>query len=191
MNTFSKPLVLVLLLLCGIATGNASLADDASATQEPGVWQKHDYRFNFLGFTTTYSCGGLADQLRSLLLIAGARPDVKSIAAACSRGYGRPDRFATAYLTFYTLAAPGADKTVDGAPVDGTWKSVNITNRSPREMRSGDCELVEQFRDQVLPLFTTRNLENRTACVPHQDSGSGYSLKFDSFTAIPKKAANK
>jgi hypothetical protein len=93
-------------LLCGIPWV-ASRADDAPTK---GVWQKHEYRFSFFGFTTTYSCDGLADKLKLLLIAAGARMDAKSQPAACTNGFGRPDRFASAYLTFYTLAAPGADQ---------------------------------------------------------------------------------
>jgi hypothetical protein len=45
---------------------------------------------------------------------------------------------------------------------------------------------VEQFRSNVLPMFTTRNVENRTTCIPHQESGSVIDLKFESFAAAPK-----
>jgi hypothetical protein len=44
---------------------------------------------------------------------------------------------------------------------------------------------VEQFRSNVLPMFTTRNVEDHTTCVPHQDSGSLISLRFESFAAPP------
>ena len=61
----------------------------------------------------------------------------------------------------------------------------------PRELARGDCELVEQFKSNVLPMFTTRNLENRTTCIPHQDSGSNIDLKFETFgvPAKPKRPA--
>jgi hypothetical protein len=49
----------------------------------------------------------------------------------------------------------------------------------------GDCELVEQFRDKVLPMFLTRNLNNQVTCVPHEDSGSNFNLSFDVFAPEP------
>ena len=61
-----------------------------------------------MGFTTTYSCDGLADKLRMLLLAAGARADVKSQPGACAAPFGRPDKFARADLTFSTLAPADA-----------------------------------------------------------------------------------
>jgi len=60
---------------------------------------------------------------------------------------------------------------------------VAFSARSPRELALGDCELVEQFRSTVVPMFATRNLDNRTTCVPHQLSGSTIDLKFESFAA--------
>jgi hypothetical protein len=64
---------------------------------------------------------------------------------------------------------------------------VTFANRTPRDLAIGDCELVEHFRTQVLPLFSTRNVANNTTCIPHQDSGSVINLKFDSSAAIPAK----
>jgi hypothetical protein len=166
-----------------------SVADDAPARQ-PGVWQKHQYSFEFLGFTSTYSCDGLADKIEVLLLAAGARRDSKSYPGACANGFGSPDKFARAELTFYTLTPSGtlAPSGIDtsGKPVDGVWRPVVFADRSPRELTTGDCELVEQFRNNVLPMFTTRNAEDHITCVPHQNSGSLISLRFESFAAAPR-----
>jgi hypothetical protein len=163
-------------------------ADPSSAAQDRGVWQKHEYSFAFMGFTTTYSCDGLADKIKLLLIAAGARRDAQSRPGACASGFGRPDKFARAYLTFYTLTPPRADTPAESKPVDATWRSVWFTDRSPRELNTGDCELIEQFRSNVLPMFTTRTIDNRTTCVPHQNSGSVISLKFESFAALPRAA---
>jgi hypothetical protein len=65
------------------------------------------------------------------------------------------------------------------------WRLVAFADRSPREVALGDCELIEQFRDKVLPMFTTRNIDNRMTCVPHQLSGSGINLKFEVFAGSP------
>jgi hypothetical protein len=68
---------------------------------------------------------------------------------------------------------------------------VALADRSPREVRLGDCELVEQFRDKVLPMFTTRNVENRMTCVPNQLSGSVINLTFEVFAGLaPYRAGN-
>jgi len=170
-------------VICGFSI-MAFAGKSSAADPEQGVWQKHEYGFQFLGFTTTYSCDGLATKLQLLLIAAGARADAKSTSGACSRGYGTPDKFARAYLKFYTLAPVG---TADDAspPINGAWRLVALADRSPRELRLGDCELVEQFRDTVLPMFTTRNVDNRMTCVPNQLSGSVINLKFEVFAGLP------
>ncbi len=142
-----------------------------------------------MGFTSTYSCDGLADKIKVLLIAAGARPDAKSRAGACASGFGRPDKFARAYLIFYTLAPASSIAPEGGKPVAAVWKPVSFAYRSPRELGNGDCELIEQFHNNVLPLFTTRNVDNRTTCVPHQESGSNISLNFESLAALPPRAA--
>jgi hypothetical protein len=160
-------------------------ADDAASTATPGTWQSHKYTFQFLGFTSTYSCDGVADKLKVLLLAAGARKDVKSQPGACASGFGRPDKFARADLTFATLAPTQGNAPSDTKPVNGAWRTVTLAARSPRELHVGDCELVEQFRSQVLPMFTTRNVMSNTTCIPHQESGSVIDLKFEVFAPVP------
>jgi hypothetical protein len=186
-------------VVCGaMFLSTASLADDnappagtgdtgdTAATPGGGTWQSHKYTFQFLGFTSTYSCDGLADKLKVVLLAAGARRDVKAVPGACASGFGRPDKFARADLTFYTLA-PADPNAAAGGGVPGAWRSVTFTARQPRELGPGDCELMEQFRQQVLPLFNTRDVVSNTTCVPHQESGSNIDLRFEAFAAVPSK----
>src|ERR1700761_3306459 len=177
----STPALKVIIAALGLSLSVAALP----AAREPGVWVKHDTVFQFMGFTSTYSCDGLAYKLRILLIAAGARADAKSTADACSSGYGRPDKFARARLIFYTLA-PATAGGSDGVPVDGNWRSVVFADRSPRDLRLGDCELVEQFRDKILPMFATRQVESGMTCIPNQLSGSLISLKFDALSAAPQ-----
>lgn len=174
----------------------------AAAPVEPGTWQKHKYTFNFMGFTTTYSCDGLADKLKLLLLAAGARKDVKAYSGACAAPFGRPDKFASADLVFYTLVPnDGAGSTAAPAPAPkskpskeppepttygrGTWRPVVFTPYSPRSLAVGDCELIEQFQNFLLPMFATRDVVNHTSCIPHQDSGSRVDLEFQAFAPAP------
>jgi hypothetical protein len=172
-------------LFASLLIPSTSSADEPSA-QERGIWQKHEYSFVFMGFTSTYSCDGLADKIKLLLIAAGARQDAKSQPGACANGFGRPDKFARASLTFYTLVPSGTDTPPGTKQVDAVWRPVSISDRSPRDLGTGDCELVEQFRNNVLPIFTTRNVEDGTSCVPHQNSGSNISLRFESFAAAPR-----
>jgi hypothetical protein len=167
---------------------SAALADDSTPASSAGTWQQHKFSFQFLGFTSTYSCDGLADKLKKLLIAAGAS-DVKSQPGACASGFGRPDKFARADLTFSTLAPLDGGASAGTKPVNGTWRAVAFAQHSPRDLQLGDCELIEQFKQQVLPMFTTRNVASDTTCVPHQESGSNINLRFDAFAAAPPQTA--
>jgi hypothetical protein len=188
MNTRWKLAALAGIVLCpALLVSRTSFADEPAAAAA-GVWQKHEYSFKYMGFTATYSCDGLADKLKILLIAAGARHDAKSQPGACASGFGRPDKFANATLTFYTLAPADAGTSPDAKPVGAAWRSVALSARSPRELALGDCEVVDQFRNSVLPMFTTRNVVNHTSCIPFQLSGSNIDLRFESLAAAPSAA---
>jgi hypothetical protein len=174
-------MALVLLLSASAPAG----ADQPAAAN--GSWQKHEYSFVSMGFTSTYSCDGLADQLKRLLLAAGARADAKASAGPCPSDFGHPEKLARADLVFYTLTPDSGGKPAEGPRAEGAWRPVLLARSSPRELGLGDCELVEQFRAQLLPMFATRGIEDKTTCIPHQDSGSVIYLHFESFAALPSK----
>lgn len=186
MNTPSRSAALAVVLCPALLIARGGFAGEpAAAARDAGVWQKHEYSFVYMGVTSTYSCDGLADKLKILLIAAGARPDARSQPGACASGFGHPDKFARASLTFYTLAPVAADAQSGVTPVTAVWRPVALSARSPRELSTGDCEVVEQFRYNVLPLFTTRGVENHTTCIPHQLSGSTIDLRFESLAAAP------
>jgi hypothetical protein len=89
---------------------------------------------------------------------------------------------------FYTLAQVSNANNAR-TPVNVMWRSLVIADHSPHKLRRGDCELVEQFRDKVLPLFKTRNVESGMTCVPNQLSGSVIKLNFEVLTG--SSAAHK
>jgi len=176
-------------LLIATAASAAAMAEPQSTA--PGSWQPHELEFQFVGFTTTYSCDGLEAKLRLLLGQLGARPGFSVQTYGCARGPGMPDKFARARLQFSTLQpAAGAEAGTSTAaaaqtPVTGAWKNVTLAPQRPYALASGDCELIEQFRDRVLPLFATRAVQNQISCVPHEVP-AGYSLGMEVF-ALPGK----
>ncbi len=163
--------------LAGFALSTLALS---AAAAEPGSWQQHDIQFRYMGFTSIYSCDGLADRLKELLLYAGARADAKSRSAGCTELSG-PDPMAGARLTFSTVAGdPKAD-----APAGMVWRKLRFANGTPRDLQSGECELIEQFRDEVLKkAFTLRNLTSRTSCFPHQ-ANQRFDISFE--VLVPAK----
>jgi hypothetical protein len=44
------------------------------------------------------------------------------------------------------------------------WRKVRLRYGSPSDFKVSDSELLAQFRDRLLPLFTIRNTVDRTHC---------------------------
>ena len=134
-------------LLIGWAAGAHSVhaavhTDDTSAGDVVnGTWQHHKATFNYVGFTTLYTCDGLEDHVRQILVHLGARKDARVSASGCPGPYNAPSRTAWVNADFYTLA-PAAEA---GAPdtVKARWTALEVTPRRPNFMGDGDCELVQ------------------------------------------------
>ena len=186
------PLALVWLTGFGLSS-LAWTAEAPSGGAEPGVWQQHELELDYMGFTSTYSCDGLQSKLELLLHELKVRADAKVETYGCDRGYGTPSRFPRAKLTFATLkpvdaAAPSATAPA-AAAVPGSWQAVELEPHRPFNLQDGDCELMEQFRDKVLPAFATRAAQIRTQCVPYQDTGGPFSLRLQVFAPAAPAAS--
>ena len=170
------PFALIFMVFGAPALAVADVSDGGS----PGAWQAHKYEFQFMGVTSTYSCDGLGDKLQLLLRLAGARGDMR-VAPFCARGFGVPDKLAQAAISFSSLQPVADGSSTSASPlVSGAWRHIELATGRPRELRDGDCELMEQFRDSVLRMFATRNVQTHGECIPNQASGF-FSLQFDVF----------
>ena len=68
------------------------------------------------------------------------------------------------------------------------WKPVNLKlDDFDTVSSSGNCELLDQIRTKILPLFATRDLDYQSNCIPHQASITGGSLKVTVPFADPKE----
>lgn len=138
----------------------------ANAQTISAQWAQREATFHYSGFTTDYSCDGIRYKIRLLLNTMGAR-DVK-VNGICTGPFGAPEPFHTLKLSFSVpVPAKSGDKS-ESFPAE--WREVSVSALHPLDLEWGDCELVEQLRDQVLPLFDPRDVVNKTACVPHQNS---------------------
>jgi hypothetical protein len=181
------------LAACSLLLSVAALAQAspqaASAPPAWAVWTPKELRFTYMGFTSYYSCDGLRDKMRVILLQLGARPDMKLRELPCAGQLGRPTEFPGVTVNMNVLTA--FDPTRANAketPVPAHWKSIMIsTDRDPLR-EAGDCELIEQVKSRVLPLFTTRNVEYRSTCIPNQLQIGGTQLKAEVLIADDQNA---
>ena len=155
-------------------TGAGPVATPAAASSV-AQWHEQTMKFTYDGITTLYTCDGLEDKVRVILLAFGARNDVKVRATGCDRGSNLPSRFAWVEATYSNLVPSGIEATGQGA-VKTTWLPIEIAPNRPNFMGAGECELIESMRDALSKGFTLRNVQYRTSCVPHQVTLGSYAV---------------
>jgi hypothetical protein len=134
------------------------------------VWTAKSYNFTFHGFTSHYSCTGLRDKMRVILLRLGARSDLDLQARGCGAGDSNVSAFPGVMIKMNVLAPVGGDVTVAPGtqPVTAQWQEINLTyGKDPVDV-AGDCELIEQVKQYILPLFNTKDVAYKSFCVPNQ-----------------------
>lgn len=166
------PLAALVLLLSPVAWA------DSTDGGQSAVWTQKEFKFIYQGFTTKYSCDGLHDKMRRILLELGARKqDLKIGEWGCSGRSGVPDPFPGVIVKMSVLVpidgarAPGAEPAVPSH-----WRALKLKLDNSSLAEAGECELVEQVKQQVVPLFSTRNVDLKNTCVPHQLTPGGTQL---------------
>lgn len=169
------------------ALGLATAAGGADVPATPGLlwgsWQHHTMTINYFGITSAYSCDGLEDRVRTILLLLGARKDAKVNAVGCPRGPEIPSHTAWIKTDFYTLVP--ADSASSAGAVRAYWASREINPRHPYYMDGGDCELIEQMKDLISKNFSLRDVHYSTDCVPHEITLDGFDVKGQALVLAP------
>jgi hypothetical protein len=156
------------------------------------VWREHHLEFFYMGRTSRYSCDGLRDKVRAMLLDLGARRDLKIAAIGCV-DVGRVREAAPAPRLSITFSAPAlpdpAGRPVherEPSAVAARFESFTIASDAFRNFGFGDCELVEEFTHQILPKLATRAVKRDITCVPYQTSGSRYLVRGEVLKPLPR-----
>ncbi len=132
------------------------------------VWVPRHVTFIYQGFTTHYSCDGLQDKVREMLSKLGPR-DLKVFSYGCSRLVGvEPSPGVRVTMQVLVPAASEQGKKATGAAISAHWQNVEIMAANSSFEEQGNCELIQQFKEKFLPLFTTRHIRYQANCIPHQ-----------------------
>jgi hypothetical protein len=178
-RTQAAPAMLGAVVL-GCAMSAPLWADEGSGGSVPAVWADKELTFVYQGFTTKYSCDGLRDKMRGVLLELGAeKKSLKVLQLGCSSPDGRPDPFPGVKAKMRVLQPAGGSAGDGQPPVSAHWQPLDLKLRDSFTLDSGECELMEQIRQKVLPLFSVRNVEFTSTCIPHQASPTRPVLKLD------------
>ena len=74
----------------------------------------------------------------------------------------------------------------DAPPIPAHWQTIQLRLNTDPLHEAGDCELIEQIRQKILPQFAARSVEFNSHCVPHQLSAGGNWLRAEVLIADQK-----
>jgi hypothetical protein len=187
------------------AAQDAGEPAQAVTTMVAAVWKPQEISFYFHSFTTFYPCPSLNDKVRRLLLQLGADRDIRVRSTGCDIGYAaarspmvRIKLSAPAEATPEMLAELEKTRTTrelvarvrGGESMDVTaqfpayWRRVAL-DRGVRNLDSGDCELIDAIKRQVLPQLAVRIVRDNMRCGPFQYSSAPVPLEVEALVAMP------
>ncbi len=177
--------IVPVLLTSTLIAGSAAAAEPADSSPQSAPisakWVNRKLHYVYQGFTAHYSCDGLQDAVKRILLQLGARAsDLVVKRSGCTRLEG-PEPSPGVNATFSVLEPAGSgDKgAANSQDVAARWENVTIEASTPTRDNSGGCELIQDVKKQFLPLFATRDLKYVSDCFPHTESLVGADIKVD------------
>ena len=152
----------------------------------PAEWTPKRLKFVYKhGVTTHYSCDGLRDKIKDILTRLGAG-DIEIRSTGCINPSG-PDVFPGMDVRMNVLQL--AHEWTIGHTVPARWKKVDLlAGRDPVDA-AGDCELIAQIKQDVLPLFVTSNVDYNATCEPRSVLPGATRLTADVLVAEKNLAA--
>src|SRR6185437_3745960 len=154
-----------------LSSGVFAATPDQTGSSEPATWQHHQELIDYYGVTSSYTCTGIEDKMRQLLLYLGARSDLK-VKPMCTSQFGAM-RQVFVRVEFDSLA-PATEGTA-GA-VAGHWVPIDISPSDPLFRDRADCELFQNLKNLITKDFTVRDLQYRTTCTPNQTTLQDYNV---------------
>jgi hypothetical protein len=144
---------------------------EAAAAQQgiKAVWAPRHVRFIYQGTNALYSCDGLLNQIVYLLSKMGPR-NLKADEGPCPRAMGGPVRLPSVDVRMQVLVPAAEAKQSQATPVvRAHWQKVILSGRTLVPLYGQPSQvLIEQFKETLLPLFTTRNVRySPTGAPPH------------------------
>jgi hypothetical protein len=170
----------VLLLAATVAKAQSP----ADETVVEAVWKPQRVNFVYRGYSTLYTCSGLRHKLRKILTTVGARDGLELRAYSCD------DALSTARFQIVLIspveatpenieqltAYDGRDELVarvrgerlataeDVERFPAVWKTISFARSRQMKLAPGDCELVQQLRQHILPRMSVHIVSDRVRC---------------------------
>lgn len=148
------------------------------------VWKAQQVNFEYRGYSTTYSCRSLEGKLTMILRTVGARDDLQLRSYVCDEQLGIA-RFQVAMQSPVIaseenvreitssdskgelVARVKGEKLASAADLErfpAVWKKVSFAHDRNLRLERGDCELVQQLRQQILPHMSVQVVKDDIRC---------------------------
>ncbi len=181
MNHPARNLILGLMFASGAAAASVASAADQS---QPAKWVTRDVNYTYQGFTSQYSCDGLRRNVVTIMRALGARKsDLKIEITPCAAPGISQISFSPGVRGTISVLVPATADEISRADPDivpAHWQNINVVRAKNLDTtRGSQCELLEQSKRYLLPLFSTRNLDFSSACVPNQIAVGSVTFKVD------------
>src|SRR5579862_9669701 len=171
---FPPSLVLIAALSVGVCAA-ADQESSAAGAAEAAVWQHHKELINYYGVTETYTCTGIEDKVREVLLYFGARKDGLKVNPMCDRQFA-PMHQVFVHVEFDSLAPAASASGGAGDQVTGQWVALTVTPTDALFRDRGECELFEHLKDVLTKDFSVRDVQYRTTCTPYSTTLQDYQI---------------
>jgi hypothetical protein len=146
-------------------------APAAPPTAQPAAWLAYDLKVDLHNLPRRYSCDELRLKFRDVLLVLGARPDLKVLIARCELGSRSPFvrvQFAMPELVERTSKG--------GVAMEAAAAIVRLEPGHPASLYAADCELMRQIKDGLLARMSRRVVSFNLACSALSSSGPRFNL---------------
>jgi hypothetical protein len=188
----------------------ASAADAPTAPRVEAVWVPHSFKFAYFGLTSLYSCDGLRDTARHILLRAGARKDGLRVRVSCVETGGAGveqmpmvrveaafpapatpellERLRNDPRRDLTARVRGETRQAEEAlvPFAAEQRTVVFDGRSDRRIDDGDCELLDHLvRHVFTPLGLPQAQGSRLSCLPRSVTVGAVNLRLETLQKAP------
>lgn len=158
----------------------ADATDAVPAVQ--AQWQPRELNFYYKGFSTLYSCSGIEERLERLLRDLGARPDVRVSAVGCQPPMEVSSMISARIRANMPVEAAASDQ---GASFPAQRKVVTLTTLHGNQVGAGDCELLEQVGNQLVPALKLEVVKNDLHCVPGQAMIGNRGVQVSALVPLP------
>jgi hypothetical protein len=177
----SRKLMLILAALTSmLALGSAQAAPQAA---QPAAWVAHSLSIDLHDLPRRYSCDDLWYKFHDVLLVLGARSDLKILTVRCERASRSPS--VRLQFSMPELVKPTSTR---GMVIDAAAATIRLEPGHPASLNEADCELMRQIKDRLLAPMSQRVVSFKLACSAPPWRGTRFNVSVQTLKALDSSA---